>query len=294
MVLQVRRLGYALGAEIGGLDLRERLDEATIASIRQAMLDYIVLCFPGQDMGPAELASFGRRFGELDDNRFIAHQRHPDDPAVMPLSNKPATIGGKSFGGGIAERWHTDLSFTNRPSTISFLTAKQLPEVGGDTMFANMYLGYETLSPAMQRLIEKLEGVHDVSLSSYFSKESAELQAERRRRNPPVVHPVVRVHAETGRKALYVSDRLRHFVGFTEEETQPILDFLNQHATRYEFTYRHRWRLGDLVTWDNRCTMHCAVKDYDLDQPRRMLRCSLFAPKAGYYYEERATAGNAR
>jgi taurine dioxygenase len=110
------------------------------------------------------------------------------------------------------------------------------------------------------------------------------MQSERLRINPPVVHPLVRINPDSGRKALYVGDRIRHFVGMSEEESRPLVDFLNAHATRYEFTYRHRWTAGDLVIWDNRGAMHQALKDYDLNQDRHMFRCSLLAPKAGYVY----------
>ena len=283
--LVIRRLGYALGAEITGVDLTRPLEADLVAEIRQAWLDHVVLCIPKQALSPAQLEAFAGQFGELDDNRAAAHNRLSDHYTVMPINNQPSTIGGKQFGGGIADMWHSDRAFTDRPQSLAFLNAKALPETGGDTLFANMYLAYETLSPKLRNLIEPLEGVHDVSRTSSFPRLSPQMQAERLRVNPPVVHSLVRVHPETGRKALYVGDRVRNFVGMSEEESRPLVDFLNRHATRYEFTYRHRWNVDDLVIWDNRCAMHLALRDYDLTQHRRMFRCSLLAPKSGYIYQ---------
>jgi taurine dioxygenase len=290
MALTIRRLGYALGAQITGLDLARHVDDPTIARIRQAWLDHGVLCFPEQNLGPEQLVAFSQRFGTIDDNRQNLHMRHPDCPPVLVIVSKSTTIAGKRFRGDAADKWHTDRSHTNRPTSGSFLLAKELPQVGGDTMFANMYMAYDTLSPTMRQLLEGLSAVHDVANSPTFAGDSPEVQAQRRRLNPPVVHPVVRLHPETGRKALYVGDRIREFVGMTPEETQPLLSFVNRHAIRYEFLYRHRWSVNDLVMWDNRCTMHFAVQDYDHTQLRRMIRCALFADKSGSFYTEATAA----
>ena len=283
--LQLRRLGYALGAEVKGVELTCRQDEATIAAIRAALLEHVVLCFPGQDLSEDQLVAFSSRFGVLDDNRKSAANRHPQHAPLMVVSNKAISIGGKPGGGyRNGRKWHSDLSYTDRPSTLTFLVAKRLPSVGGETLFANMYRAYETLSPSMQRVVESLELVHDVSMQADFDKRTPEDQAERRRLNPPIVHPVVRVHPETGRKALYVGLRVRNFVGMTQEESSPILDFLNQHSVRYELTYRHRWTVGDLLIWDNRCAMHLAIQDYDQSELRHMMRASLLGPRIGRVY----------
>jgi taurine dioxygenase len=291
--LQIRPLGYALGAEITGFDLRRPLPDETVAQIREAWLDRIVLCFPGQDLDPEEMMAFCGRFAELDDNRSIPAFRHPDSSLVSVLVNKPLVLKDRQYSGAIVDQWHTDLSFTDRPSTASFLNAKELPDIGGNTMFTNMYTAYESLSPALQRMLEPLEAVHDVTLAGAYQRLSPQEQPERKQLAPPVVHPVVRVHPETGRKALYVGNRIRHFVGMTEEETRPLVDFLNRHATQYEFTYRHVWSVDDLLMWDNRCAMHYAVPDYDLSQTRRMQRCSLLAPKSGYLYDALAATREA-
>jgi taurine dioxygenase len=285
--LTIRRLGYALGAQITGLDLKSRLDDESVEALRKAWLDHVVLCFPGQDLSAEEQIAFAGRFGELDDNHLTTHTS-----PIAVLVSKPVTLGERKYPGSIANIWHSDLAFTNRPSTGTFLNSKELPDIGGDTLFASMYLAYEGLSPAFQRLIEQVEAVHDVTLNAAFKGYSPQVQEERRRACPLVAHPIVRIHPETGRKALYVGERIRNFVGMTEEETKPLLAFLNEHATRYEFQYRHQWSHGDLLMWDNRCAMHRAVEDFDRTQQRRLQRCTLLGPRTGRLLGE-ADSGSA-
>jgi taurine dioxygenase len=178
------------------------------------------------------------------------------------------------------------MSFSVRPASASWLHTKVLPPIGGDTMFANMYRAYDALSPSMKGMVEGLEGVHDVSLAPDFHRYTPEIQAERRRNHPPVVHPVIRTHPESGRKGIFAGGFLRHFVGFSEAESRPLIDFLNGHATAPEFVYRHRWSMGDVLMWDNRCTQHFAVQDYDRTHLRQLQRCTLFAPKTGRFLHE--------
>ena len=137
----------------------------------------------------------------------------------------------------------------------------------------------------MQAFADTLEGVHDVSLAPDFHRYTPELQAERRRNHPPVVHKVVRLHAESGRKGIFAGGFLRNFIGYTEQESRPLIDFFNTHSTAYEFVYRHAWKQDDLLMWDNRCTMHFAVQDYDLSHLRQMQRCTLFAPVSGRFLD---------
>jgi taurine dioxygenase len=286
MPLTLQPLAYALGAAITGLDLRERQSDETIAVIRQAWLDHLVLCFPGQDLTPEQQMAFCSRFGELDDHRSRPHWNLPEHPAVNVVANKPIEVGGKRLLTLIADKWHTDMSFSVRPASASWLHTKVLPPIGGDTMFANMYRAYDALSPSMKGMVEGLEGVHDVSLAPDFHRYTPEIQAERRRNHPPVVHPVIRTHPESGRKGIFAGGFLRHFVGFSEAESRPLIDFLNGHATAPEFVYRHRWSMGDLLMWDNRCTQHFAVQDYDRTHLRQLQRCTLFAPKTGRFLHE--------
>ena len=275
---QVRRLGYALGAQLTGVDASRPLDAGAIDATRRALLEHIVLVLPAQDLGPGELTAFCEAFGEPDVYNTRPHNRHPEHPAIYVAANKGRTDSAAPTvkKSSPANQWHSDYAHCRRPSTITFLLGKDLPEVGGDTMFANLYTAYETLSPAYRAMIEPLQAVHDIRLGAGYASQTPEQQAKDIELNPPVVLPLVRAHPETGRKALFVTDRIRSFVGMTEEETRPILGFLREHAVRYEFTYRHRWTRGELVMWDNRCALHYAVQDYDRStQFRRMLRCSL-------------------
>ncbi|KZY44518.1 hypothetical protein A3731_33600 [Roseovarius sp. HI0049] len=160
------------------------------------------------------------------------------------------------------------------------LRCEVVPEVGGDTMFTNMYLAYETLSDTYKDIIEDLWGVQDMTVARHSQGRDL---TEVRKANPPVAQPVVRVHPETGRKALFVSEMTTTgIVGMSQEESQPILDFLFRHSVRPEFTYRHRWSPQDMIAWDNRCTMHLALDDYDLSLPRRLYRTTLLGDQSGY------------
>jgi taurine dioxygenase len=283
--LKVRRCGYALGAEITGVDASRPLDERTIEQIRQAWLDHIVVYLPGQNLSPKEFVAFCGQFGELDVSNTRPINHHPAHPEIYVGINKPVTIDGKQTNASsYANQWHSDYSHSAHPSDMTFLLAKELPDIGGDTMFANQYMAYDTLSPAFQKILDSLSAVHDITLGSSFTKRSPEQQTRDRKLNPPYVQAAVKTHPETGRRALFVAKRVRCFEGMTEDESMPILDFLNQHATRYEFIYRHRWTPHDLVMWDNRCVIHYAVQDYDHTQLRYMLRCSTVGPKSGYPY----------
>ena len=281
----VRRLGYALGAELRGIDVTGSVGDDTIAGIRQAWLDNVVLCIPGQDMTPASMTAFCARFGKLDDHRHAQDNRHAEYPTLKILHNRPSNDVRAYQGERSGRAWHTDQSYTTNPSVATFLNAKEIPEVGGDTMFTSMYLAYETLSPKLRAMLDGMSCIHDQACDPSWALRNAEQREASRRNNPPVVHSAVRVHPETSRKALYVSPRVRQFLGMTEEESRPLLDFLIAHATRYEFLYRHRWTVGDIVMWDNRAAMHIALQDYDQRQVRRMLRCTGLGPKIGYVYE---------
>jgi taurine dioxygenase len=287
--ITVTQLGFSLGAEVTGIDLKEPLNDLTKHEILQAWLKHLVLVFPGQDLTPKELITFSGSFGELDKNERL-NGLQPGDPEheeILVITTRP--IEGKPSASRMSGRsWHSDLTFTTRPAKASFLNCKQKPPVGGDTMFANMYAAYETLSPAMQEFLEKREAIHDASLIKGIENREPSAVADLKRRNPPVAHPVVRIHPETGRKALFLGKRIRGFVGMTEEESTPILNFLNDHATSPEFVYRHRWSVHDLLMWDNRSTMHLALADFDQTQVRHMIRTSLHGEPSGYVVKEEA------
>jgi taurine dioxygenase len=278
MGLELRRLGAALGVEARGIDLREPLDEGTFAELRRAWLANGVLVIRDQRLTPEAHIAFTRRWGGLEAH-VLEGFALPGHPEIFVVSN--VKEGGKPRGAIYAgQYWHTDLSYTRVPSKGSLLYATAIPAIGGDTMFANMYRAFETLSPTLQGILEGLKAVHDYSLAyeRFFSKvpDRPPLTPEQKAKVPPVEHRAVIVHPETGRKVLFVNPGFtRRFVGMTEDESRPLLDFLGAHATRPEFVYRHVWRQGDLVFWDNRCTMHNAVMDYDMTEARHMLRTTL-------------------
>jgi len=276
--VQVQRIAHALGAKVTGVDLSQPLDDATFAVIKQAVDEHSMLCFPGQKLNGDDIVRLGERLGTVDDNSTVKH-RDPDNPFVTMLSSKP--FEGKpweTFKNG--DHWHSDRSFRPDPSSYTLLYGVEMPDVGGNTMFANQYMSYEALSPKLREFVDTLETVH---------LQTRKASAMMVKQFPAMIHPLVRVHPETGRKSLYLGEHARSFVGMTEEESQPLLDYLTLLATRPEFSYRHAWTVGDFVMWDNRCLMHIAIKDYDHSptaQPRHLLKCSVQGEVIGRPYEE--------
>lgn len=280
MSFTVHRLGSALGAEVRGLDITRPLDADTVAALHAAWSENLVLVFRDQELTPTQQIAFSRYFGELDDHAAIPTFRHPEHPEILMVNNREAATNKKL---SVGRQWHSDLSTTLRPAMGSLLHAVQLPPVGGDTMFCNMYRAWEGLSPLLQSWLVDQYAVHDMTIAreTQLQRSPAELQ-DISRRNPPVLQPICRVHEVTGRKALYVSEMTTsHIQGLTKEESQPLLEYLYNRSTVHENVYRHVWRKGDSVLWDNRCTMHIALADYDLSEIRRMHRCTLKGQASG-------------
>lgn len=276
MSLSVRRLSYALGAEIRGIDLSGPLSNSTMAAVREAWLEHQVLLFPDQHISPAQQAAFGRLFGPLDTHRAANKDNHPDAPEVWVITNRPKADGTPSETRDIGRMWHSDHSFTTRPTMATMLYCLEVPEVGGNTLFTNMYMAYDALSEGMKRLLDGLEAVHSYSQylrnNTFMKQRNAEQVARHERESPPVLQPVVRTHPETGRKALYVTEgNTSRFSDMTEEESRDLLEFLFRHSTRPEFTYRHAWAPRHVLMWDNRCTAHLAPLDYDHNSPGKRL-----------------------
>ncbi len=278
MGISVAHLSSALGAEVTSLDFTGPLDAETIDRLAHALAEHCVLLIRNADITPEQHIAFSRRFGPLE-SHLLADFSLPGHPEIFVVSN--IKEGGKLKGAIHAGQfWHSDLSYKEKPSLGSLLLCREMPAVGGDTMWANMYTAYDTLSDAMKAFIDGLKAVHDYShaYDTYFSKlpDRPPLTPEQRAKTPPVEHPMVRTHPVTGRKALYVNSGFtKGIVGMPEEESRPILDFLFRHSTRPEFTYRHRWQIHDMVFWDNRCAMHYAVADYDSTVRRHMHRTTV-------------------
>jgi taurine dioxygenase len=247
----------ALGAEVSGLDLARPLDDATVAALRQAWLEHLVLFFRDQNLSPAQFLAFARRFGEPIEYPFVRGlDDYPEIIPVLKLEHERVNFGGV---------WHSDTAYLDVPPMASMLVAREIPPFGGDTLFANMYLAYETLSDGMKRMLDGLVAVNS-SAKADASRTREDRMKDRAReaaRDYVAAHPVVRRHPETGRRALYVNvAHTVRFDGMTEEESAPLLAFLFQHQIRPEFTCRFRWRSGSIAFWDNRCAQHHAINDY--------------------------------
>jgi taurine dioxygenase len=254
--IQVHPIDGALGAEIDGVDISKPLEGETISEIRQAFLDHLVIFFRDQLLTPQEQLTFARQFGEP--MEYPQLKGLPDCPlvtAVIKLEHERVNFGGV---------WHSDTTYLEHPPMASLLYAVEIPPTGGDTLFANQYLAYETLSEDLKMKLTDLIGVNNST-----KPEVAKTREDRLRDDGVDVkvlratHPVVRTHSETGRKALYVNNaHTTHIEGWTEEEGRSLLDQLFAHQVRPEFTSRFRWGKGSLAFWDNRCAQHNPVNDY--------------------------------
>jgi taurine dioxygenase len=261
----VHRIAGACGAEVTGLDLRQPLDAATVAGIRAAILEHQVLTFPGQRIDDDGLERFTRHFGPFGIEPFVeGEETHPHVIAVVKEADERRTA---NFGGN----WHSDWSFQERPPSFTFLHARELPPFGGDTMFANQYLAWESLSGGLRRTLQGLRAVHSArrpygpqgTYADRSKARSMKIQASDAAL-AEMVHPVARVHAETGRTALYVNRVYTiRFEGMTERESAPLLEYLYAQSVRPEFTCRIVWQPHALTMWDNRAVQHFAVNDYD-------------------------------
>lgn len=256
--IEIRPLTGAIGAEIGGVDISKALTAQTVAEIRQALLDHLVIFLRDQDITPAQQLAFVSRFGEPDVYPFVKGLE--DYPQITPILKRPEeTI---NFGG----IWHSDTVYQAEPPMATVLYAKELPPIGGDTLFANQYQAYESLSAPLRAFLDGLTAVNSAAKGSAaqtredrVSDGGTGLAAEAMQAE----HPVVRTHPETGRKALYVNTgHTVRFRGMTEAESTPILEYLYQHQIKPEFSCRFVWQPGSLAFWDNRCAQHYPVNDY--------------------------------
>src|SRR5882762_5072858 len=250
--------GAALGAEVRGVDLRS-IDDATYATIYQAWLDHAVVLFRDQQLTDSDLIAFSRRFGALDQAPIQENGRRFVDgcPEIYVVSNvieNGVAIG--SLGAGEAV-WHTDMSYLPDPPKASVLHALEVPAHGGDTSFCSMYAAWDELPGGLQRRIEGLRVKHDGTYNSGGYTRQGVTPTDDPRTSPGTFHPLVYVHPETGRRGLYLGRRRHAYVeGLSLDDSGALLDEIWTEATRESLTWRHVWRVGDLVLWDNRCTMH--------------------------------------
>jgi taurine dioxygenase len=263
--LWIQPTGGALGADVHGVDLSKPVDDATFAHIAEAWAEHLVLRFPGQRIDDAALMRFSARFGELDRVPIPAAGLDRGDSGVGPDAiDWVAVISsikqeGKAVGslGSYELVWHTDMSYNPLPPRASLLYALEVPPDGGNTGFLNMYAAYETLPGDLKRAIDGKTCIHDSSRNSAGELRKGFLTTTDVRRTPGAVHPLVRLHPVTGRKALFLGRRPGAYLhGLSVEESEALLDSLWAHATQELFAWYQKWRIGDLVVWDNRCVMH--------------------------------------
>ena len=255
--MKVRRIAGALGAEISGVDLSVSLSERELREIRRAWLEHLVVFFRDQDLTLEQYFSFSRQIGEPVEYPLVKGlEGYPKIIEVKKLEHERQAFGAI---------WHSDTAYLERPPMASMLLAREVPPRGGDTLFANMYLAFEGLSPGLQSLLSSLKAVNSSTKADASRTREDVLKHSGRddRTEFTAEHPVVRTHPETGRKALYVNPgHTVRFAGWSEEESAPLLNFLFQIQTRPELTCRFRWEPGSLALWDNRCAQHNPVNDY--------------------------------
>jgi taurine dioxygenase len=256
--LEVRPLSRAVGAEILGINLLNPVSDAQIAEIRKIWLQHSVVFFREQPLEPGAFQAFAQRFGEIIEYPFV--KGLPDFPLIVPVLKLPHE---KHNFGGV---WHTDTTYLQEPPMATMLIARELPPVGGDTLFASNYAAFEGLSPALQETLRTLKGVNSSAKAAVtHSREDrvADSATDKGRSELNSEHPVVRTHPETGREALYVNPgHTVRFAGWTEEESAPLLNYLFEQQVKPEYTCRFVWRPGSIAFWDNRCALHNPINDY--------------------------------
>jgi taurine dioxygenase len=255
-MIEARRISGALGAEIAGVDLSGPLPKAELSELRRLWLEHLVIFFRNRDLNERQYMAFAEQFGEPVEYPMLRGlEGYPKITEVKKFEHERVPFGGI---------WHTDTAYLERPPMASMLLAREVPPAGGDTLFANMYLAFESLSPALKKLLEGLKAINSsTKADASKTREDALKSAAKDSRNFAAEHPVVRTHPETGRKALYVnSGHTVRFAGWTEEESAPLLQFLFNHQVKPEFTCRFSWQPGSIALWDNRCVQHNPVNDY--------------------------------
>ncbi|TMH28392.1 MAG: TauD/TfdA family dioxygenase [Betaproteobacteria bacterium] len=266
----IEALSPTIGARVDGVDLSRPLSDAAFAAVRAAFHRHMLLSFPAQRLDEAQQVAFSRRFGELQVH-VLDQYRHPQHPQIYVLSNVDRatgrTIGHHPDKGTLT--WHSDLSFQRRPALATILYGIETPTTGGETQFADMAAAYDALDDAMKRRLAGLRAIHDLDYSRQRMGEPPMPEAQRRQ-SPPVDHPLVRTHPDTGRKLLYISRHVSHIAEMPRDESDALLDELMAHATQPRFVFSYRWTQGDVLMWDNRSTIHRAT-GYDTSAERRVI-----------------------
>jgi taurine dioxygenase len=264
-----------LGAEVSGLELSLDLDDAEFHALYQAFLRYQVLLFPPQDLPPGNQVAFARRFGEV--QVHVMNQYHADGyPELYRLSNLDRNgnpSGHHPDRGTLA--WHTDGSWQRVTGQATIIYGEVMPQSGGETHFCDMYCAYERLSPSWKKRIAGLRAVHNLDFSRSRRHGEDPLTDAQRLARPPVDHPIVRTHPQTGRKCLFLGDHAEYVLGLPYDEGRGLIEELNALAVHADLTYEHRWKARELLVWDNRCVMHRATPYDAAAQGRVIRRCTV-------------------
>lgn len=282
MTFEIHPLSETAGAEVLGLDLSKPLSAGEFDTIHAAWLKHLLLVFPDQHLSEEQQIAFSRRLGNLEVH-VNASALHPEHPEVYILSN--IIEAGKSVGKGVTPYWHSDLSYREVPAKASLLYGREIPEIGGDTLFTNMYLAYEALPRDVKKRLKGKNAVHNISdFEQRYARLSGDTETAKRtidaapkiRSLPNVVHPVVIVHPETHRLALYVNEGFTiQILDMPQKESDDLLAFLFAHCIQEQFTYRKKWRRWDLSMWDNRCLNHSATGGFRAPMRRLMHRTTV-------------------
>jgi taurine dioxygenase len=256
--MESRKIAGALGAEISGIDLRKKLDASQAAEVRKALLDHQVIFLRGQDLTPQQFLDFAHAMGTPIEYPFVKGlEGFPQIIEVKKLESERVNFGGI---------WHSDTTYLEEPPMGSMLLSREIPPYGGDTMFANQYLAYETLSDTMKRLLDGLVGISTSAKADVSKTREDRMKSDGKQeapRNYVAEHPIVRTHPETGRKALYLNvAHTAGIKGMTDQESASLLSFLFEHQVKPEFTCRFIWTINTIAFWDNRCAMHNPINDY--------------------------------
>jgi len=271
----VRKLTPNLGAEISGIDFAAGVSDETFAAIRAAWLEHEVLLFPPQDISPAAQVAFARHFGEV--QIHVMNQYHAGGfPELYRLSNldENGKPNGKHPDKGTLI-WHTDGSWRRRTGQATIIYGEVMPEVGGETHFCDMYGAYERLTPEWRERLGRMRAVHNLDFSRTRRHGHEPMTDEQRKAAPPVDHPIIRTHPETGRKCVYLGDHAEYILGMPYDEGRALIDEINAMIVHPDLTYAHKWTPRQLIVWDNRCVMHRATEYDPATQGRVIRRCTI-------------------
>jgi taurine dioxygenase len=278
-MVDVAKLGPLIGAEVSGVNISTELSVENMSRIEKALAEHSVIVFPNQKISPDQQLTFARRFGNLEINAFDKHALE-GHPGILKVSN--IRDGDKDVGYADAGSfWHSDMSYTDTPPRLTMLYALEIPmragKVLGNTLFASAIDAYDALSKEMKEKIQTLRAIHDFAAKKRGVKQPVKLSPEQIAKNPPVQHPIVRIHPITARKSIYVTaDECTGIIGWDASESLPLLKTLSEHVVEPKFQYKHKWQVGDLLIWDNCAVQHVVDRNYQFPPDRRMLhRCTV-------------------